>query len=203
MRKAKLPAEERRRNILDNARKVFARHGFKGARTREIAEACGINEAVLYKHFESKEQLFMEVMKGIHDQIKSIAYTRVDPDLNGLESVRSVISWLWKDFATDIDCVANVMHAIALSMEDKDLRDLIGDRFAGHVDYLIRAIEQGRKDGSIRKDADPSHYASMILSLGYAYSVFHAIGILDSFRTPDPLTVFDRILDCLDAGSEG
>ena len=53
-----LPADERRQRILDSSREVFARNGLQGARTRDLAQAAGINQATLFAHFASKEDLF-------------------------------------------------------------------------------------------------------------------------------------------------
>lgn len=53
-----LPAEERRKLILASAREVFAKSGLKGARTRELAQSAGVNQATLFEHFSSKEELF-------------------------------------------------------------------------------------------------------------------------------------------------
>jgi AcrR family transcriptional regulator len=54
----RLPAEERRRLIVDAARAVFMERGFSGGRTREIAERAQVTEAFLYRHFESKEAMY-------------------------------------------------------------------------------------------------------------------------------------------------
>ncbi len=61
-RRSYLPAEERRRQILDAAREVFSRSSLQGARTRDLARAAGVNQATLYGHFESKEALFAEAI---------------------------------------------------------------------------------------------------------------------------------------------
>lgn len=57
-RRVRLKAEHRRELILAAARGVFQRGGFAAARTREIADAAGITESLIYQHFPSKEQLF-------------------------------------------------------------------------------------------------------------------------------------------------
>nr|MDT0522477.1 helix-turn-helix domain-containing protein [Streptomyces sp. DSM 41633] len=54
----RLSADERREQIIDAARRVFEQTGFEGARTRDLAAAAGVNEALLYRHFGSKEDLF-------------------------------------------------------------------------------------------------------------------------------------------------
>lgn len=53
-----MSATLRRAQIIDSARRVFARQGYAASRTREIAAEAGINEAMLYRHFPSKEELF-------------------------------------------------------------------------------------------------------------------------------------------------
>ena len=58
MVRKRLTAEERRESILLAGRAVFLEQGLNGARTRTIAERAGITEAVLYRHFESKEEIF-------------------------------------------------------------------------------------------------------------------------------------------------
>jgi AcrR family transcriptional regulator len=54
----RLSADERRDQIIKAARGVFEQSGFEGARTRDLAAAAGVNEALLYRHFASKEELF-------------------------------------------------------------------------------------------------------------------------------------------------
>lgn len=48
--------------LLDAAREVFATRGFRGARTKEIADRAGVSEALLYRHFGSKAGLFEEAI---------------------------------------------------------------------------------------------------------------------------------------------
>src|SRR4051812_12565940 len=55
---AKLTSEERRAAIVHAVRRVFAEKGFHGTTTRELAEAAGVSEALLFKHFPTKEALY-------------------------------------------------------------------------------------------------------------------------------------------------
>lgn len=54
----KLSSEERRAAIIKAVRRVFADKGFDGTTTRELADAAGVSEALLFKHFPNKEALF-------------------------------------------------------------------------------------------------------------------------------------------------
>jgi AcrR family transcriptional regulator len=61
----RLTARDRRQQILDAAAGLFARKGYQGATTREIAEEAGINEALLFRHFPSKENLYWTLIEEL------------------------------------------------------------------------------------------------------------------------------------------
>jgi AcrR family transcriptional regulator len=52
-----------RQRILDQAQRLFTAHGYHGVSIRDIAQACGLSNAVLYYHFGSKRNLYFEVLK--------------------------------------------------------------------------------------------------------------------------------------------
>lgn len=61
----RLSARDRRRQILEVASGIFARKGYDGATTREIAEEAGVNEALLFRHFPSKEALYWTMLEEL------------------------------------------------------------------------------------------------------------------------------------------
>jgi AcrR family transcriptional regulator len=63
MAMTRLDSDERRRTIVQAAVPLFARRGFAGTTTRELAEAAGISEALLFRHFPSKQLLYREILR--------------------------------------------------------------------------------------------------------------------------------------------
>jgi TetR/AcrR family transcriptional regulator len=61
---------ETRGRILDAALSEFAAHGLAGARTERIATAAGVNKALLYYYFESKEKLYLAALEMIASKIR-------------------------------------------------------------------------------------------------------------------------------------
>lgn len=57
-----MPSVDRRRQILDVAVDLFAKKGFAGTTTKEIAAAAGVNEAIIFRHFATKEQLYVAIL---------------------------------------------------------------------------------------------------------------------------------------------
>ncbi len=58
----RVSAADRRQQILNVATELFARQGFKGTTTREIAERAGINEAIIFRHFATKDELYWAIL---------------------------------------------------------------------------------------------------------------------------------------------
>ena len=60
---ARISSSNRREQILDVAMALFARQGFEGTTTREIAEAGRVNEAIIFRHFPTKEDLYWAIIE--------------------------------------------------------------------------------------------------------------------------------------------
>jgi AcrR family transcriptional regulator len=58
MARKRLSQEERRNQIIRVAMALFAEKGFNGATTRSIAESAGVSEAIIFRHFATKEDLY-------------------------------------------------------------------------------------------------------------------------------------------------
>ncbi len=67
----RLPAAERRRQLLDSALAVFGQKGFHQTSMNDIAEVAGITKPVLYQHFRSKRELYLEVLREVGDRMRN------------------------------------------------------------------------------------------------------------------------------------
>jgi len=57
-----MPADARREQILQTAVNLFAQRGFKGTTTKEIAKAAGVSEAIIFRHFATKDELYGAIL---------------------------------------------------------------------------------------------------------------------------------------------
>jgi len=62
---ARLPAPRRRRQLLDVGLRVFAERGFHATSMDDVAEAAGVTKPVLYQHFKSKRDLYLELLEDV------------------------------------------------------------------------------------------------------------------------------------------
>src|SRR6478672_5650866 len=63
----RLPASDRRRQLLETALDFFSRKGYGGTTTKEIAAAAGVTEAIIFRHFPTKADLYNAVLDYHHD----------------------------------------------------------------------------------------------------------------------------------------
>lgn len=54
----RLSGEDRQRQLIEVAGRLFSRKGFNGTTTREIAVATGVNEATIFRYFSTKDDLY-------------------------------------------------------------------------------------------------------------------------------------------------
>ena len=67
-KRKRVSAADRRDQILSVARELFAKQGFRGTTTRQIADQAQVNEAILFRHFRSKEALYWAVLDHLSRQ---------------------------------------------------------------------------------------------------------------------------------------
>jgi AcrR family transcriptional regulator len=88
-RRPRRPSTERREEILEAARKVFLTSGYAGATVREIAAVADVNDAVLYRSFSTKEQMFEESIAAPLEEAVNAAFRPAagDPDVREVSEV--------------------------------------------------------------------------------------------------------------------
>src|SRR5688572_17907985 len=67
-RQVRMPADVRRQHLIDQAIHLFAMLGFRGTTTRAIAQAAGVSEAVIFRHFATKDELYAAILRQKADE---------------------------------------------------------------------------------------------------------------------------------------
>ena len=141
------PAQlDRRRHIAEAARGIFASHGLAGAKTRQIAEAAGVTETILYRHFDSKEEIFEEAILVPVEELAA--------DLLRLTSEFSKISPR-RRFQLSEEFHLEILHVL------REITPLLGvalfsDREAGRRFYAERLVPVWEKAIEATRQAMPA-----------------------------------------------
>ena len=148
----RISCEERKERILAAVRKVFARKGVEGATTRELAKEAGVSEALLYKHYPSKEALYQDMLMSctaeFHAELERIA---------GLERSTSTLIHLvhflvsnkiLKPAPPEMDAAIR-LYVRNLTEDGKFARFAYDQRITKYVDLLEECIKAAIAAGDI------------------------------------------------------
>jgi AcrR family transcriptional regulator len=121
-RAKRLAASDRRAQILEAARRVFTRSGFAGSRIKTISEEAGVNEALLYRHFASKEELFeaaiVEPLQESVERLLAIGRSAGE-HMDSEESRRAYVAQLMEEMLSGVMEIAPLMGVVLFSDEER------------------------------------------------------------------------------------
>lgn len=174
-------SDESRAKILTAAERAFARDGLAGARTDAIAVEAGVNKALLYYYFKSKESLYEAVierhLREFNDQALAILNA---PGPAGAHLLRYVD--LHFDFISQRRRHAPLFQQLMMK-GGKPPERLFRQYIVPRAEALQKLLERGMRQGELRK-SDPFHTAVSIVGLIVFY--FSAAPVLQQMGFPDP-----------------
>jgi len=183
--KPSAPRKSARAAILAAAERAFARHGLAGARTDAIAADAGVNNALLYYYFESKEHLYHAVLEDHFAGFNAQALEVLDGPGTAREVLLRYVS-LHFDFISARHRHAPLFQQ-CLSAGGPMGAQLVRKYFAPRSEAFGRLLQRGMKSGEFRK-ADPFHTAISIVGLIVFYftaaPVFQALGHTEAYAAP-------------------
>jgi len=183
MTKSRLPARERRQQIIEKAAEVFAQFGVEGTRTRDIAHACGINEALIYRHFSGKEELYRDAMVYSYARAVEEWTGAISDEKTGLQCIHDLIKAQMVTLADNPVLNANMWHGISATTNDEELKKMASDNLSRFQDMLGGLVERGMKDGSIRTDVDRDTAAWLVRGITWTF-ILRIIVDLDDGSSP-------------------
>lgn len=138
-RRKRMSAQDRRAQIIAAARQVFVAQGLNGTRTRDIAAEAGINEALLYKHFASKEELFdAAVVEPLQDAVSRLTTTSTTPPAeheSSLDEMRERARLFIRDLALVMQDLAPLLGVMLFGGEEP-----ASSHYRTSVDPLLKQI---------------------------------------------------------------
>ncbi len=144
MSKKRLSQEERRTQIIGVAMALFASKGFKGATTRAIAKAAGVSEAIIFRHFATKEDLYDAIITHTVEKRQHL-WEAEESSLKETEDLETLLC----DFAhayirrnrQDPTFIRLMMYS---ALEDHKFREKFFEIYRSpHMQAIHRAIERG------------------------------------------------------------
>lgn len=159
----RLSANERRASIIKVAKRLFAQSGFNGVSIGEIVKEVGVSPAILYRHFESKDTLYIAVLQEFSATRESYIDAVIADD-NGFEKVlRGMTSVFVTSIINHPDVLKMEMHS---QLENLDAsHDFFLNRWKSFTDYIefnLIELQSQNKIKSINAKAAALMYQGII-----------------------------------------
>lgn len=162
----RLSAPERRETLLGCACSVFSERSYRGTTTAEIARQAGVTEPILYRHFESKRQLFRACLAEVWERVRSTWDRAIAEEPDPAEWVsamgrafhasgreRALVTGLW-------------IQSLAESGDDPELAAFMREHMREVHAYVRAVIERAQEEGGVLPDRDPDAEAWLFLAIG-------------------------------------
>jgi AcrR family transcriptional regulator len=173
---SRLKRDARSGQILQAAIQLFARKGFQGTKTKEIAEAAGINEALIFRDFQTKEKLYCAILEyasscincaGCLEELAVYAEHRNDAAIFSTLALR-----LFECFDRERDLFRLMLYS---ALENHQLASKFRERQIEPLERFIESYLRTRQQEGAFHDGDPRVLARSFLSMCNHHILRHVL----------------------------
>jgi TetR/AcrR family transcriptional regulator len=167
-RKVREITKVRRQEILSAADKLFSQKGFKGTTTKELATKAGVHEAVLFRHFTSKRELYRETVELKLARNRPAALEKMEKAAESRDDhafFEALALGLLTRFEEDPSIPRMILHS---ALDGHEPPKITAERQLRVEQPTLEYISKRMRDGAFRK-VDPHHavYAFGAMLFGY------------------------------------
>lgn len=149
----RMAGDERRKQLLEVAMHLFSKNGFTGTTTKNVAEMAGVSEAMVFKHFANKDELYTAILdhkacsQGLENPFADVAEELEAKNDFGVFSGIALKALNHHD--EDRDFMRLLLHA---ALENHELSRMFFESFVkGFYEFLGNYISRRQKDGAFRE----------------------------------------------------
>ncbi len=167
---------ERKRQLLKHAKQLFVQFGYRETTTEKIAAAAGVTEPVLYRHFDSKKTLFLEVLQEIREATLG-RWNAATADLGDPLAKLHAVADLYLGAARERALEFRVMHHTLVESDDEEIVALLRSFYLDSETLLAKIITEGQQTGVFRRSLDPRVGAWELIRTALGYTLTLPLGV--------------------------
>lgn len=172
----RLPAAERREQLLDCAAGIFARFGYARATTSQLAKAAGVTEPIIYRHFKSKRDLFVALIARTGRRTLEQWECDLADAATPAERLARLIGDNPMVSPEGRDAYRVFLQAIS-EVEDEAIREAVSGHISSVHGFIVKELEKAQQEGSVSDRFSPAVLAWSLISMGLGYGALSALGI--------------------------
>lgn len=175
----RFPAESRKQQIVETVLELVATHGTEAVSFQLIADRIGVTQPAVFRHFPTKEALWLAVMDWLEQHLVGIYMLADEAD----EAALVVLGGMFLQHIRLIErypALAKLVFSDHLRLQFPSLQVRFGTIHKGYMARLSAVLERAKSDGSVSETVDPKDAATMFLSLvqglGFQFAIARVQG---------------------------
>lgn len=153
---------QKKKYILETARKVFMEKGYKNVTMKDIVEACEISRGGLYLYFDSTEQIFLEVLQMEAEETDDVFTQNITPDDTAADILTLFLKEQKKELLRKKNSLTVAVYEFFFAHKSTDKNNMLRRQFDAGVKVLEKLIETGIASGEFYCE-NPKGAASNIM----------------------------------------
>jgi len=155
-------SQARRKELVQIAYRLIAEKGLEGLRTRDVAEAAGIDTGTLHYHFPSKESLEQAVVEHLSEDFSANRIAAGKTPANALEELRNEIFDVALRVRQSPDQLLVMMDLTVRASRDPAVAEILRRMSDGWTWSISRMLKSGIEQGLFRADLNPEAVAPLL-----------------------------------------
>lgn len=177
--------------IYRAAEQAFLSQGYDGARMQAIADAAGINKALLHYYFRSKEKLYQQVFDRAYSKFAHAMAQLDRPELSLIEKLERFVLEVWKLAGEHTELLLFLQAEIARQRPGE-----VTQRFKLDTLHITRQIQEAVRTGTLRR-AEPLDVLLQLFSL--CFYPLQAQGFLTNLLEIEPERYKEQLREYFEA----
>lgn len=178
--KRRMPTEERQSEIIRVAVELAAEKGVDGVTTQDMADAMHVTQGAIFKHFSSKDDIWVGAMQWIRDRLMSVLEKAAAEATSPVDAIERMF-FAHIAFISKHPAIPRLLFSELLHRKNSKLRELIQTIISGYENRIATLLDAAKAQGIVSAELDSQSAA--VLYIGMIQGLVMQVSIFGGKRT--------------------
>ncbi len=162
--KQRLSAEARQEQIIQVAVDLAGERGMQGVTTQDMADAMGLTQGAIFRHFPSKDAIWLAAMGWIRERLMGVLGAAAQGAADPLDALARMFH-AHVDFIAKHPAIPRMVFSGQMLHDSPKLKALVQEIISGYEDRLMALLREAREAGLVRADLDEQSAAILFIGM--------------------------------------
>ncbi|OSQ49747.1 TetR/AcrR family transcriptional regulator [Marivita geojedonensis] len=191
-------AEERKAQIVAEVLRLADEIGPDRLSTTDVARAVGVSQPAIFRHFSTKDALWLAVAEAIADRLQR-AWAKAEAGATGPHARLKALIGAQLSAISETPALPSILFSRELQVDNQALREVFRGLLGAFQGRLVAVIGDLQTAGDLKHDVSPEDVAILLTSLVQGIAIRWTLGARGFALVPEGLRLFDVQMELLRA----